>query len=165
MVTLSNRYTYLFPDKDSADRWIKDLRKQGVKDDDIAVVSKYEQAAATAGGAAEGLTAGAAIGAIFGLAAAFIPGVGPFITAGFLAPTLGAVAGGAAAGAIVGGTAGLISGALSKAGYAAHEAKFFGDEIENGRVLVSVEKGAAIPDTWVTGNFTNYGGYTYVPKP
>jgi hypothetical protein len=162
---LSTRYTYLFPDKDSADRWIKSLRDQGVKDDDIAIVSKYEQAAATAQGAGEGLTAGAAIGAAFGLAAAFIPGVGPFITAGFLAPALGAVVGGAAAGAIVGGTTGAITGALSKAGYAAHEAKFFGDEIENGRVLVSVEKGAAVPDTYITSNYSNYGGYSYTPKP
>ena len=54
------------------------------------------------------------VGALFGIAAALIPGVGPFITAGtLLATTLGAVGGGAVAGAVVGGTTGLIASALA----------------------------------------------------
>jgi hypothetical protein len=48
------------------------------------------------------LLAGAGVGALFGLAAALIPGAGPFIAAGTLASALGsAAAGGAVAGAIV----------------------------------------------------------------
>src|SRR4051812_36312913 len=41
-------------------------------------------------GALVGAGVGAAVGMIFGLAAASIPGIGPFITAGALASTLGA---------------------------------------------------------------------------
>jgi hypothetical protein len=105
---------------------------------------------------------GAGVGALFGLAAAAIPGVGPFVTAGFLASTLGATGGLAAAGAIVGGSTGLLAGALSKAGYAKEEAEFLSNELDAGRVLVAVDRGAPISDDAVTATFTQYGGRTYI---
>jgi hypothetical protein len=158
---LSSRITAVFPDKGSAERAVKDLRTQGVSDERIAVVTKHEPAAAAAASAATGLAAGAGVGALFGLAAVFIPGIGPFITAGFLASSLGAIGGGAAAGAIVGGSAGLVAGALSGAGYATKEAEFLAKELEAGNVLVAVESGAAISDAAVATTFSRYGGRTY----
>ena len=158
---LATRLSAVFPDKDSAEAAVKQLRQLGVKNDHIAEITKTQPAAAAAGGAAGGLATGAAVGAIFGLAAAAIPGVGPFITAGWLATSLGAMGGGAAAGAIVGGTAGLLSGALVNAGYAAKEADFLSNELENGRVLVAIDRGAPVTDAVVTACFAQYGGNTY----
>jgi hypothetical protein len=82
------------------------------------------------------------VGALFGIAAALIPGVGPFITAGTLLTTaLGAVGGGAVAGAVVGGTTGLIASALARAGYDESEANYYGSAIEQGGTLVTVDTG------------------------
>jgi hypothetical protein len=159
---LALRMSAVFPNHDSAERAVKELRKLGVDNDHIAVITKTQPAAAAAGGAAGGLAAGAAVGAIFGLAAAAIPGVGPFITAGWLATSLGALGGGAAAGAIVGGSAGLISGALVNAGYAAKEAEFLSTELEAGRVVVAIDRGAEVTDATVATVFAEHGGRTYM---
>jgi hypothetical protein len=156
------RTSAVFPDKDSAERAVKELRNRGVADSSIAIVTKHQPAAMAAQGAAEGLAVGAGVGALFGLAALAIPGVGPFITAGFLASTLGLTGGAAAAGAIVGGSAGLLAGALSKAGYAKEEAEFLSNELEAGRVLVAVDRGAPIADDAVAATFAQYGGRRYV---
>lgn len=158
---LTRHITAVFPNGDSADRAIKELHRLGVKDDDIAVISKYQPAAMAAQGAAEGLAVGAGVGALFGLAAVAIPGVGPFITAGYLASVLGATGGAAAAGAIVGGGAGLLSGALSKAGYASEEAKYLSTELEAGGVVVAVKAAAPISDAELLAVYNTYGGHLY----
>jgi hypothetical protein len=90
-------------------------------------------------GAGTGLAAGAGVGLLFGLAAAAIPGVGPFITAGALVNALGVTGGAAAAGAIVGGTSGAIAGALSKWGLDQADAKYYGSEVERGGVFVAAD--------------------------
>ena len=159
---LALRMSAIFPDKTNAELAVKELRRLGVPNDAIAVVTKTQPAVAAAQGAAGGLVAGAGVGALFGLAAVAIPGVGPFITAGFLASTLGVTGGAAAAGAVVGGSAGLIAGALTEAGYAAKEAEFLSTELEAGRVLVAVERGVPLTDATVTAVFAEFGGYTYV---
>jgi hypothetical protein len=79
------------------------------------------------------------VGALFGLAAAAIPGVGPFITAGALAHALGAFGGGAVAGAIVGGTSGMIPGALAKWGLDKADAEYYAKEVERGASFVAVD--------------------------
>jgi hypothetical protein len=162
---LNSRVTAVFADKNSAERVVEELRRQGVRDSHLSVITGHEQAAGVAAGAGEGLLAGAGVGALFGLAAALIPGVGPFISAGFLASTLGALGGGAAAGAIVGGSAGLIAGALARAGYSKPEAEYFGTELEAGRVLLAVETGAAISDAAVAAVIKQYGGRLFQGLP
>src|SRR4030095_5094203 len=105
-----------------AERAVNWLRSNGVPNDQISVLARHAQDTAAvaertgaervgddpgadmARGAGTGLAAGAGIGALFGLAAALIPGIGPFITAGALVNALGVTGGAAAAGAIVGGT-------------------------------------------------------------
>nr|MDQ2688522.1 hypothetical protein [Armatimonadota bacterium] len=79
------------------------------------------------------------VGALFGLAALAIPGVGPFITAGFLAHALGVTGGAVAAGAIVGGTSGALANAFTNAGYDEHEARYYGNAVEQGGVFVAVD--------------------------
>ena len=98
MVT-STRITAVFPNASSAEEAVNALRAQGVHNDKLGIIKHNEASAgaAVAAGAAEGLVAGGAIGAAFGLASVLIPGVGPFIAAGFLAPLLGSTIAGAAA--------------------------------------------------------------------
>ena len=76
---------------------------------------------------------------LFGLAAALIPGVGPFLVAGQLATTLGITGASAAAGAIVGGTSGAMAGAMARADFSKEEAEFYGPLIERGDVMVTVQ--------------------------
>lgn len=165
----------VFDSQNQAEQAVTALRQMGVKDDQLSVVARHadgtvgsgSSAAGVAGAddghagerASKGLLAGAGVGALFGLAAAAIPGVGPFITAGWLASTLGVTAGGAAAGAIVGGTSGAIAGALAKSGYNEQEAHYYGSAVEQGGVLVGVNTdGAATTMSQVSGVLTQYGG-------
>ncbi|MCC7479775.1 hypothetical protein IT575_15140 [bacterium] len=158
---LTSRFSAVFPNKVAAENAVKELRELGVPNSSIAVVTKDQSAKAAAVGAAEGLAVGAGLGALFGLAAVAIPGVGPFITAGWLASTLGLTGGAAASGAIVGGSAGLLAGALAKAGYAAEEAKFLSDRLDDGGVLVALEKNAPISDLSLAEVFSRHGGLRY----
>jgi hypothetical protein len=110
-------------------------------------------------GAGTGLAAGAGVGALFGLAAAMIPGIGPFITAGALANALGAVGGGMAAGAIVGGASGAIAGALSKWGLDQADAEYYGREIESGGTFVAADlDGTSLSRGAVEDAFQRFNG-------
>jgi uncharacterized membrane protein len=142
------RVTAVFDDRTQAERAIADLRRRGISDADMSVVSRRPDDVDVTEGAADdktgsrvgkGALAGAGVGTLFGLAAALIPGVGPFITAGALASALGATGGAAAAGAIVGGASGALAGAFSKAGYSRDEAEYYGSAVERGSVVVAVE--------------------------
>ncbi len=146
-----NRITAVFDSQAHAEQAVSALRQMGITDNNLSIVARHGDNAEMSGGgsashgddsasgAGKGLLAGAGVGALFGLAAALIPGVGPFITAGALATSLGATAGGAAAGAIVGGTTGAVAGALANAGYDEHEAHYYGSAVEQGGVFVAVD--------------------------
>ena len=163
------RITAVFDDQVQAERAISALRRINVPDAHLSVVARREHdvqvvdekhgdsAGARVG---KGALAGAGIGAIFGLAAALIPGVGPFITAGALATTLGATGGAAAAGAIVGGASGAIAGALARAGYSREEAEYYGPVVERGGVLLAVDT-HNVPESAVRPVLVQHGGRTY----
>lgn len=149
---LTNRVTAVFDNQAQGEQAIQALRQLGINDSHLSIVARHgdstavvgdgsaaHDAGSTADGAAKGLLGGAGVGMLFGLAAALIPGVGPFITAGALATSLGAVGGGAVAGAIVGGTTGAVAGALARSGYDEHEAHYYGNAIEQGGVFVAVD--------------------------
>lgn len=164
-----NRVTAVFDSQQQAEQAVTALRGMGVADAHLSFVSKHgdgiattdgAHAADTASDATKGLAAGAGVGALFGIAAALIPGVGPFITAGTLLTTaLGAVGGGAVAGAVVGGTTGAIAGALSHAGYDERDAAYYGSEVEQGRVLVAVDTtGSAVSSDQVRSVLAQHGG-------
>ena len=169
------RVTAIFDDRNQAEKAVTELRQLGVDDNQLGILARHEgeefakdtdasacvEAGKTAGGAGVGALAGAGVGALFGLAAAAIAGpVGPFITAGFLYSSLGAAGGGAVAGAAVGGTAGAISGALARAGYTKEEAEYYGGEVEQGAVLVSVETDSATSAERARAVLMQHGGHT-----
>jgi hypothetical protein len=173
---MTNRVSAVFDNHAQAEQAVLALRQMGVRDEQLSIVSRHEgdlQASGGGGVATEhhsnrgdnvgrGALTGATVGALFGLAALAIPGVGPFITAGFLAEALGVAGGAAAAGAIVGGTSGAVAGAFSKAGYSEEEARYYGGAVEQGGVFVAVNTmGGAISDAQVRDVLTRHGGRVY----
>ena len=88
---------------------------------------------------AKGAITGVGVGTLFGLAAAVIPGIGPFIAAGPLASALGATVGAAATGAIVGGTSGALAGAMARADFSREEIAFYSPMVERGDILLTVD--------------------------
>ena len=132
----------VFEDRLHANKAIAELHQAGFTESQIGVAMRHAEGAedvaatehntqATSGALAGALT-GLGLGALAGLGvlAGVIPVVGPAIAAG----TLGVILSNAAAGA---GIAGLV-GALVGAGLPEHEAKFYQDEFEAGRVIVTV---------------------------
>src|SRR4051794_27908188 len=154
---MTNRVTAVFENRNDAERAVDWLRSNGVPSENISVMARHADETARvaertgaervdndpgsdmARGAGTGLAAGAGVGALFGLAAAFVPGLGPFITAGALAHALGAIGGAAAAGAVVGGTSGAVAGALSKWGLDQADAQYYADAVDRGSTFVAVD--------------------------
>jgi hypothetical protein len=165
---MMGRVTAIFDSQAQAESAISDLRALGITDAQLSAVSRHGDGTAAAAdaddaseGAGKGLLAGAGVGALFGLAAALIPGIGPFITAGWLATALGTTAGGMAAGAIVGGTTGAVAGALARAGYSHEEAEYYGGAVEQGGVLVAVDAHGSVTDDQVRSVLAQRGGRSY----
>lgn len=167
------RVTAVFDDRAQAERAVVELRRSNVPDSRLSVVARRQDDVEVTGGAGadstaarvgKGAAAGAGVGALFGLATALIPGVGPFITAGFLAQALGATGAAAATGAIIGGTSGAVAGALVKAGYSREEADFYGPTVERGGVLVAVDAPTGEEDR-VRSILTQSGGSSYGAAP
>ena len=164
------RVTAVFDDRTQAERAIVELRRRGIGDAEMSIVSKRSDdvdvtahpADDTGARVGKGALAGAGVGTLFGLAALLIPGVGPFVTAGVLASALGATGGAIASGAIVGGTSGALAGAFSKAGYSREEAEFYGSTVERGGVLVAVEADDVSAER-LRSELTQLGGRTYGP--
>jgi len=163
------RVTAVFDDRTQAERAIAELRRRGIPDAQMSIVTRRaDDVDVTAGPAddktaervGKGALAGAGVGTVFGLAALLIPGVGPFITAGVLASALGATGGAIASGAIVGGTSGALAGAFSKAGYSREEAEFYGSRVERGGVLVAVESDDVSSER-LRSELAQLGGRTY----
>ena len=171
MNSMTNRMTVLFDDRAHAEAAVNELMKLGVDHSKMSIIAQHDNGgvAATDGdhhddgaSVAKGTAAGVGVGALFGIAAALIPGVGPFITAGTLLSTaLGAVGGGAVAGAVVGGTTGLIATALAKAGYDEHEADYYGSAIEGGSTLVAIDT-TGLNESAVKDVLSNYGARSAV---
>jgi hypothetical protein len=164
MVT-STRITAVFPTENAAENAVRDLKAQGISEDKLGIIKHHSAGGAVAAGAAEGALAGGAVGAIFGLAAAMIPGVGPFIAGGFLAPLLGTLGSAAASGAVVGGSAGLISGALARAGYNDKESAMLAKDLEGGQTVLVIDSGAAIDDFAVANIVAQHGGRLFAATP
>jgi hypothetical protein len=173
---MHHRVSAIFSDRTQAELAIEDLRRMGVSDTYLSVISRHVEEPDFLGGGGgavaedlrgrevadatgKGLLGGAGVGALFGLAAALIPGVGPFIAAGSLASVLGATGGAVAAGAIVGATSGAVAGALSRAGYEEREANWYGQEVERGGVLVAVDTHEApLSDVQIRDVLVRHGG-------
>ena len=162
----TQRVSAVFDSREQAQRAIDALRRKGVSDAQISIVGRHDEpiiAHTTGDDVAErtgkGLAAGAGVGALFGLAAALIPGVGPFITAGWLASVLGVTAGAAVAGAVVGGTSGALAGALIDSGYTREEAHYYGSAVESGGTFVTIGLDNSELTEWqVRDTLAEFGG-------
>jgi hypothetical protein len=140
-----NTIVRVFHNRADAERAITALRAAGYRDDQIGLVGKdargktvrksgdeetnVEEGAAV--GAGLGALGGAAVGA--GIAAGVIPVIGPVLALGTLGTILVNAAGGAAA---LG-----ITGALVGWGIPEDDAKFYENEVQSGRFVVTVECG------------------------
>jgi len=133
----------VFEDRVLAERALDDLHRAGFSDDDIGfVVRDLTTTEAnpdmiqreTAAGAATGAVGGGVVGGLLGAAAALlIPGLGPALAGGILAVTLG--------GAALGAVAGSFAGALMGFGIPEEEAIYYQNELEMGRIIVTVKAG------------------------
>lgn len=158
----------VFATREAAERAVADLRSAGYRDDQIGMVAKDASgrtvktdasgAETNAGeGAAIGAVAGAAAGAGIGagILAGVIPVIGPVLALG----TLGTILVNAAGGAAIAG----IAGALIGWGIPEEDAKYYEGEVQAGRYLVTLDRGARADDVWPV--FTRHGGYNRTSAP
>lgn len=164
------RVTAVFADPAQAETAIAELRRRGVTDSHLSIVARRvddreveRRPEASAGErVAKGAITGVGVGTLFGLAAALIPGVGPFIAAGPLAAALGSTVGAAATGAIVGGTSGALAGAMARADFSKEEIAFYSPMVERGDILVTVDTDDVSRER-LRGELEELGGRTYGP--
>ena len=139
--TTRTHYVGVFDDRDDAELAARDLREQGFKDDQIGYAWRDEKGKTHTEGnkagemAASGAGTGVVLGGLIGAGAALlIPGIGPVVSGGLLASALA----GGATGAVVGGVSGGIAGALVGLGIPQEEAKFYDEQVRDGRTLMTV---------------------------
>jgi len=151
----------VFHDARDARSAVEELRAGGVPNDAITVIARHpdqhghpdedakagappagmdreEERGRIGESALDGAGIGLGVGALFGLAAALIPGAGPFLAAGALTHALG-ISGVVVSGAIVGGVTGGIASALSEWGLDEAESRHYAHEIERGGTFASVD--------------------------
>jgi uncharacterized protein (TIGR02271 family) len=141
----------IFDDRTQAQQAIEQLKRAGFTEKQIGVTARDagdgdsgiaddRKETHAKEGAIAGVTAGAGVGALWGLGilAGVLPAIGPAIAGGTLAAILSSAAAGAA-------TAGL-AGTLIGLGIPEDEAKYYDQEFRAGRVLVTVDAGARLPE-------------------
>ena len=146
---MSKTIAALYPSRTRAQQVIVDLRKVGVPDDRINILSHQaleersdgthtatketsNDIAEVGEGAAAGSVGGAVGGALAAIGLALIPGVGWIAAAG---PIIG-ILGSAAAGAGIGAVAGGIAGGLSDTGVSKADADIYAEALRRGGSLV-----------------------------
>ena len=152
----------VFTNQREAQEAIREIKRRGIREDQIGVVSRADHRRAFSDpnvrdgtlaveGAAVGAAAGAGVGAIWalGIAAGALPAVGPVIAGGTLAEVAASAAGGAV-------TAGLI-GALVGLGIPESDARFYEGEVKSGRTLITVRSPARPSE--VAEILRAHGGY------
>src|SRR4051812_38743489 len=133
----------LFTSQQEAQEAIRELKRRGVREEQIGVICRYDQRGVTSDpdagdgtfateGAAVGAAAGAGVGALWaiGIAAGALPAIGPVIAGGTLAAVAASAAGGAVAAGLIGALVGL--------GIPESDAHFYEGEVKSGRTLVTV---------------------------
>jgi outer membrane lipoprotein SlyB len=121
-----------FADRSRAERFVKELKRAGFKDEEIGILSPHDHKDEVEEDTVTGALTGGALGAVAGaVATGVIPGLGPVIAAGILSGVLGGAAAGAAAGGIL--------GALISLGVPEDKAHSYEEEFLAGRTLVVVQ--------------------------
>src|SRR5437868_698489 len=132
----------LFADRENAEQAVTKLVRVGFPPEHVGYLQPTDvrEQRNPAKGAAEGIAAGATSGAFIGgvlgaVTVGLVPLVGPALVAGALLPVV--------MGAVTGSSAGAVTGGLFGAAATSEEEPYFMEEIQAGRILVSVE----VPDT------------------
>ena len=131
----------LFADRENAEQAVTRLVRAGFPPEHVGYLQPTDvrelrnPAKAAAEGIAAGATSGALIGGVLGaVTVGLVPLVGPALVAGALLPVV--------MGAVTGSSAGAVTGGLFGAAASSEEEPYFMEEIQAGRILVSVE----VPD-------------------
>jgi hypothetical protein len=119
----------LYDDPAVAAGAVSELRKAGVPEADISILTSDDRVRGAAKGAEIGAAVGGLAGLLVGLGLIAIPGIGPVAATGWLAAT--------AAGAAAGGLAGGALGVLSQAGVSGEEAHEIAECLRRGATLVA----------------------------
>lgn len=134
-------YVGVFEDRSDAEFAARDLREKGFTDDQIGYAWRDDEGKTHTEGskagtmAASGAGTGVVLGGLIGAGAALlIPGIGPVVSGGLLATALA----GGATGAVTGAIAGGIAGALVGLGIPENEAKYYDQQVRDGRTLMTV---------------------------
>ncbi len=169
----------IFATEELAINAIEDLKTQGVRDNEISVVTEDEETyqaiknrtgvdieevphvpSETVTSAATGGTLGGLGGLLLGLGALAIPGVGPIVVAGPIASAL--------VGVLAGGAIGGLAGALHDYGIPKDEAHDYERRIHHGDIMVLVEDNDDEERRkTIHENFKNkdsYNKHTYTPS-
>lgn len=139
---MSNLITGVFSSRVAAEQAIDDLIQAGFSTDDISLLMSdttqgREFGIKTSTKAPEGAAAGAAIGGTLGAIAAGLAAIASISVPGFAIVAAGPLVA-ALTGLGAGAAAGGVTGALVGLGIPEHEARFFNEELERGRILVGV---------------------------
>jgi hypothetical protein len=147
----------VFENAGPAQEAVDALRDAGFGDDQIGFIVRHEatESEGAGEGAAAGAVTGGVVGGLLGAAAALLlPGIGPVLAGGVLASTLG--------GAALGATTGGLIGALAGMGVPEEEARYYWQEFETGRTIVTVEAGDRYDEAMTI--LRRYGGYGYAER-
>jgi len=139
---MSHLVTGIFTSRMAAERAVDDLIRAGFSQGDVSLLMSdstqgREFGIKTTSKAPEGAATGAAIGGTLGAVAAGLAAVASITIPGFALVAAGPIVA-ALTGLGAGAAAGGITGALVGLGIPEHEAKFYHDEIQRGRILVGV---------------------------
>lgn len=137
----------IFDTHAEAERAVSELRSAGIRDTDLSVIAHHKGTTTATSGDGEitdehhrsvlrGILGGGALGAGLGVAALAIPGVGPLAAAGAIAAS--AVPEAMAIGAGVGALTGTLNEVLTKHGISDEDARYYGDRLKDGGVVVTV---------------------------
>jgi hypothetical protein len=131
----------LFADRENAEQAVSKLVQAGYPPEHVGYLEPTDvrEVRNPARGAAEGIAVGGASGVVIGgvlaaVATGLVPGVGVALVAGALVPVI--------MGVVTGGSTGAVAGGLLGAEASSEDDSYFMEEIQAGRILVSVE----VPD-------------------
>jgi hypothetical protein len=155
----------VFHDREAARSAVNELRRLGILETQLGVISRDTATPAVTGetgtalvdgskweeGAATGVAAGAGVGALWalGIAAGALPAIGPIVVGGLLASVLASAAGGAAIAGVVGALIGM--------GIPEDEARYYEGELASGRTLVTVRAPGRFEEAEAV--LRSHGGY------
>lgn len=160
----------MFESQAEAERAVSALRSAGVPDSALSIVAHSGGTTTTSDvegnvtdedhtNIVRGILGGGALGAGLGIAALAIPGVGPLVAAGAIAAS--AVPGAMVTGAVAGAALGTLNETLMKHGIDEADASYYGERLQGGGVLVTVDsQGGTLDASAIRDILYDNGGHS-----